>query len=107
MKILKVSQIFVVCVAVAAVFFLVNSYKGAGVEAIAAADDKYKALDSFSQALSVVENAYVEPLENQEIIYGAIKGMLKELDPHSDYYDPAEYKSFQESTKGAFGGLGL
>lgn len=77
------------------------------INAIAAPDDKYKVLDTFSQALGIVENAYVEPLENKEIIYGAIKGMLEELDPHSTFYNPKEYQSFLVGTKGSFGGLGI
>lgn len=76
-------------------------------DAFAAADDKYKALDTFSQALSLVENAYVEPVEQKDVIYGAIKGMLQELDPHSTFYTPEKFKAFQVDTKGSFGGLGI
>ena len=81
--------------------------RNAGIEAIAAPDDKYKALDTFSQALGIVESAYVEQTEQKNVIYGAIKGMLQELDPHSTFYTPEEYKSFQIGTKGSFGGLGI
>ncbi len=73
----------------------------------AAADDKYLALETLSQAMSLVENVYVEPVEQKEVIYGAIKGMLQNLDPHSTFYTPEQYKSFQSDTKGSFGGLGI
>ena len=96
----------ILIVAVISFFYILNG-KSVTIDAIAAPDDKYKALDTFSQALGIVENAYVEPLEDKEIIYGAIKGMLEELDPHSTFYNPKEYQSFQIGTKGSFGGLGI
>ncbi len=108
MKMTKLLKIFVAGFLVFAVAFIFSlNGKSVGVEAIAAPDDKYKALDTFSQALGIVSNAYVEPLEDKEIIYGAIKGMLEELDPHSTFYNAEEYKSFQVDTKGSFGGLGI
>jgi carboxyl-terminal processing protease len=54
-----------------------------------------------------LENAYVDPLERQRLLDGAIKGMVAELDPHSAYMNPQEFASFNEDTEGAFGGIGV
>ena len=40
-------------------------------------------------------------------MYGAINGMLRELDPHSSFLKPDDYKELQIETKGKFGGLGI
>ena len=37
----------------------------------------------------------------------AIRGMLRELDPHSSYFDPEDFKDLREQTRGEFGGLGI
>lgn len=70
-------------------------------------DDKYKAIDTFMGVLELVENNYVEDVDSQEAIYGAIKGMLEQLDPHSSFMTPDEFTGFQQSTSGSFGGLGI
>lgn len=69
--------------------------------------NRFETLDSFSNALSVVEKYYVEEVETEDLIKGAINGMLSELDPHSNYFTPKLYKEFQIDTKGEFGGLGI
>ncbi len=50
---------------------------------------------------------YVEPVTDQKLAEGAIKGMLAALDPHSSYMDAKEYGEMQVQTKGEFGGLGM
>lgn len=73
----------------------------------AANDDKYEALQNFISVMELVDSHYVDNLTDEQAINGAIKGMLQNLDPHSSYYTPEEFKSFRESTAGAFGGLGI
>lgn len=46
----------------------------------AAKDEKYKNLDTFTQVMHLIETNYVEDVENKTMVYGAIKGMLEELD---------------------------
>lgn len=107
MKLFGIRLIFVALLA-AAIFAAVMNFNEVGrLQAFAASDDKYKALDTFTQALGIVESDYVEQISQKDIIYGAIKGMLQDLDPHSTFYTPAEYQSFQVDTKGSFGGLGI
>jgi len=73
----------------------------------AAKDEKYKNLDTFTQVMHLIETNYVEDVENKTLVYGAIKGMLAELDPHSTFFDPDTLKEFREETQGEFGGLGI
>lgn len=70
-------------------------------------DDQYQALETFMGVLDLVDKHYVEQIDKKEAVYGAIKGMLEELDPHSSFMTPEEFSSFQQSTSGSFGGLGI
>ena len=72
-----------------------------------AAKNNYVMLSVFTKALHIVQQYYVEEVNTKELIYGAIKGMLKELDPHTHFLSDEMYKSFQSSTSGEFGGLGI
>ncbi len=69
--------------------------------------DAYNKLKVFSEVLSLIESNYVEPIENDSMIEGAISGMVKSLDPHTSYMPPASYKEMQVETTGKFGGLGI
>ncbi len=66
----------------------------------------YQALQRFSQILDIVDQYYVEEVEQGELIDGAIKGMLESLDPHSTYMTAEEFEDMQESTSGEFFGIG-
>ncbi|MEE9451985.1 MAG: S41 family peptidase [Gammaproteobacteria bacterium] len=61
----------------------------------------------FSKALNKIKNYYVEPIDDEELFDAAIRGMLSNLDPHSDYLDEDEFDNLQAATRGQFGGLGL
>lgn len=67
----------------------------------------YEKLKAFSEILSLVESNYVESVESDDLIDGAIKGMVKALDPHSSYLPPKSYKNMLVDTSGKFGGLGI
>ncbi len=67
----------------------------------------YKALKRFSEVLEIVERNYVEPEKTDDLIDGAINGMLQNLDPHSSFMTPDLYREMQVDTKGEFGGLGI
>lgn len=67
----------------------------------------YERLKSFSEILSLIESNYVDPVDSNEIIEGAIRGMVKALDPHSSYLPPESFKEMQVETSGKFGGLGI
>jgi len=69
--------------------------------------DKYEKLSLFTKVMHLLETTYVEDVDVKKLIYGGIKGMLQELDPHSAFLDPNDYKEMKESTTGEFGGVGI
>ena len=69
--------------------------------------DTYNKLKVFSEILSLIESNYVEPVGSDTMVDGAIKGMVKALDPHTSYLPPVSYKEMQVQTTGKFGGLGI
>ena len=73
------------------------------------AEDKsvYEQLQVFSDVLDIVKENYVQEVGDEELIEGAISGMLKTLDPHSSYLNPDAYRELQVETKGSFGGIGI
>jgi carboxyl-terminal processing protease len=70
-------------------------------------DEMYKKLKVFSDVLSIIQKNYVEETKPEDLIYGAINGMLRTLDPHSSFMMPDMYKELQVETKGSFGGIGI
>jgi carboxyl-terminal processing protease len=67
----------------------------------------YRPLDVFSDVLAHVENSYVEDVDEKELVYGAIDGMMAKLDPHSVFMRPDVYRQMRDETTGEFDGLGL
>jgi carboxyl-terminal processing protease len=67
----------------------------------------YEELKTFTEVLSMVKKYYVEDVSTKDLVYGAIKGMLNSLDPHSSFMPPEAFKEMQVETKGEFGGLGI
>ncbi|HZH03732.1 MAG TPA: S41 family peptidase [Myxococcaceae bacterium] len=74
---------------------------------VAAGDETYRQLELFARVLSYVENNYVEPTDKRQLMYGAIKGMLETLDPHTVFMPPEVFREMKVDTSGEFGGLGL
>jgi carboxyl-terminal processing protease len=72
-------------------------------------DSPYPNLRLFSDVVEKVRKDYVEgqDLTYQDLVYGALKGMIDKLDPHSEFLDPEKYKELQSDTEGHFGGLGI
>jgi carboxyl-terminal processing protease len=67
----------------------------------------YEQLRLFTEVLSIIQNQYVDEVPPKELIYSAIRGTLRGLDPHSSFLDPESYKEMQVETSGSFGGLGI
>lgn len=67
----------------------------------------YANLAIFARALAHIEAAHVEPPDQDRLIYGAIRGMVETLDPHSTFLDPDEYRILTSDTEGQFGGIGV
>jgi carboxyl-terminal processing protease len=70
-------------------------------------EETYRKLGTFAQALGYIENAYVDPVGAEDLIYGAIDGMMSKLDPHSTFLPPDALSAFQESTEGEYVGVGM
>jgi carboxyl-terminal processing protease len=74
---------------------------------ITAVEDTYDKLKVFTEILSLVQSNYVEEVNSRDLIYGAVKGMLDTLDPHSAFMPPDAFREMQVETQGTFGGLGI
>src|SRR5438309_4246733 len=74
----------------------------------AAVDVKtYREMDQFLAVFERVRADYVDQVDDQKLIRGAIDGMLASLDPHSSYLDERGYRALMTTTDGEYGGLGL
>jgi carboxyl-terminal processing protease len=69
--------------------------------------DLYRNLDVFVEVLQKVEQTYVDPVEPRGLIEGALRGMLRDLDPYSQYLDARAWESLKATTHGSFGGIGV
>jgi len=70
-------------------------------------EDEYKYLRIFTDALRIIKQNYVEQVSMKDLIYGALNGMTKSLDPFSSFFTPKQYESFRQETEGEFGGVGI
>ena len=80
---------------------------GKGWEKTGHASESYEELKTFAEVLTQVKKHYVEETPTKDLVYGAVRGMLATLDPHSSYMTPDMYKEMQVETRGEFGGLGI
>lgn len=72
-------------------------------------DDALPNLRLFTTVLDRVRQEYVDgdKLTYQDLIHGALKGMLSTLDPHSEFMEPSKYDDLRKDTQGEFGGVGV
>src|SRR5580765_3511480 len=79
-----------------------------GRSALATDDNKvtehYRA---FSAALSAIETNYIDKVDSDNVVYGAVRGMLGTLDPHSSFFSPKEYAQMRERQEGRYYGIGV
>ncbi len=87
------------------ILFLLGPYGDSRVSAVDR--DTYKSLKTFSEVLDMVEKNYVEPVDGEKLMQGAINGMIKSLDPHSVFMTAEMFKDLEVETRGSFGGLGI
>ncbi|MDR1921698.1 MAG: S41 family peptidase [Candidatus Adiutrix sp.] len=67
----------------------------------------FEKLRIFAIVMNLVQNKFVEQPQSDEMVYGAIRGMLSTLDPHSSFMSPEEMKEFQQEAQGSFFGVGI
>jgi carboxyl-terminal processing protease len=75
----------------------------------ASLDDQspYAVIGQLSRVLVLIENEYVDAVDRDRLLRGAIKGMVAELDPHSSYLPPRDFTVLQDDTRGEFAGIGV
>jgi carboxyl-terminal processing protease len=77
-------------------------------EAVAAGENSpFSTLATFARALAHIDASYVGEVDRNTLVYGAIRGMVRALDPHSEYLDPDEYRVLVSDTRGRFAGIGV
>src|SRR5438477_1600269 len=69
--------------------------------------ETYKQLNLFGDVLEIVRNGYADEVKDDQLVEGAINGMLTALDPHSNYLNSKNFNDMKVQTRGEFGGLGI
>jgi len=92
--------------------FLLGGFAGSGTHLTAApADDPYSPKDVtrvFTKMLATVEQNAAEKVDMDKAIYdGALPGMMRTLDPHSNFFDPKEFALLREDQEGHYFGVGM
>jgi carboxyl-terminal processing protease len=71
-------------------------------------DDFRSSVESFTSVLDVVQSNYAEPVDVDRAVYqGAIPGMLRMLDPHSNFFDSRQFALLREDQRGKYYGVGM
>ncbi|MCX6631056.1 MAG: S41 family peptidase, partial [Candidatus Solibacter sp.] len=90
---------------------IVGGFYGSKLEVASAAtpsEDLDNDVRNFSKALSLVEENFAVKVGPDKTVYkGAIPGMLRTLDPHSNFFDAREYQLMREEQKGHYYGVGM
>ena len=94
-----------------AVFFaiLVSALVGGffGRSALATDDKVPEHYRAFTAALNAIETTYIDKVDSDNVVYGAVRGMLGTLDPHSSFFSPKEYAQMRERQEGRYYGIGV
>ena len=71
-------------------------------------DDFRSSVENFTSVLDIVQSNYAEPVDVDRAVYqGAIPGMLRMLDPHSNFFDARQYALLREDQRGKYYGVGM
>lgn len=69
--------------------------------------DRYGDLELFAKVLNLIERNYLKPLTAKTLVHGAIRGLIREIDPHSYFLTPADMALFKKKTRGNHYGIGV
>lgn len=90
---------------------LAGGFLGPGITGVSAAgsqDDVQESLKNFSKVFAVVEENFADQVTSNRALYkGAIPGMLRTLDPHSNFFDTETFAEMREEQRGAYYGVGM
>ncbi|MDE0472904.1 MAG: S41 family peptidase [Ekhidna sp.] len=74
---------------------------------LATSTELLKGLTKFRQVLTYIENDYIDDVESDDLVEGAIRSMLEQLDPHTSYIPAKDLKIIQSQLKGNYEGIGI
>jgi carboxyl-terminal processing protease len=99
----------IVVIAVLAISAILGGIYGPSVRATSSSsDDAQTAVREFTKVLDVVQSNYAEPVDVDKSVYqGAIPGMLRMLDPHSNFFDSRQFALLREDQRGKYYGVGM
>ena len=92
---------------------VVGGVFGPGLTGVSAAssgpeEDLKSSIKQFTKVYEVVENNYADKVTSDKGIYkGAIPGMLRTLDPHSNFFDPKDFQALRDDQSGHYYGVGM
>src|SRR5262249_38085606 len=72
-----------------------------------AADQTYEDMKMLIEVMNLIRDNYVQEIDVKKLVYGAAAGMVKVLDPFSQFLEPDAHKEMKTETEGEFGGLGI
>ncbi|MGB2625500.1 MAG: S41 family peptidase [Candidatus Acidiferrum sp.] len=100
---------FVIVIVVLALSAGLGAVYGPSVRATSSNSDDYQtAVLDFAKVLDVVQTNYAEPVDVDKAVYqGAIPGMLRMLDPHSNFFDARQFALLREDQRGKYYGVGM
>jgi carboxyl-terminal processing protease len=76
--------------------------------AAAVTSDEEPSLKAFTKVYALVEDNFADKISPDKGIYkGAIPGMLRTLDPHSNFFDPKDFQALREDQRGHYFGVGM
>src|SRR3974390_3837297 len=103
------SLVLVLCFLLACGFLGILFAQHSGQQSSITGDSDVKdSLKQFTDVYALVEENYAEPVNADKAIYNeAIPGMLHELDPHSNFFDPKSYPLMREDQRGKYYGAGI
>ena len=70
-------------------------------------DELLKNISLFSEVLARIQQDHLDSPDSESLMYGAIRGMLRTLDPYSQFFSPEDYAEFRTESRGTYGGLGM
>ncbi len=77
------------------------------VSLFAKSDDTYSTLRMMVDIMEIINEKYVDDTETKKLALGAVKGVVRTLDPYSQFMDEKDYKDMKTETQGSYGGIGL
>jgi len=80
---------------------------GSSTTKAAAATSPGEFLANYTDALDVIQKNYMYEVDPDKLVYSSIKGMLRILDPHSNFLEPKEFARLRENQRSRYYGLGI